>query len=243
MSDSQVAPDSQGFKLNFRQRFGGLLPPIIISAVFPVVIYLLASPHMSTLSALALTAVPPMLYSVYGWVRTHSIDPISMMTLFTVVVSMLITLLVHDPHLFLIRDSYLIAAFGLLCLISLVFPRPVAFYLYRWAFVRTPEQLASLNAGWQVPNVRFAQRLVTVVWGLAFIGEALTDTFLAYHLPTAQFLAIHPFLYWGTMLATMGWATLYSRHAQKKRRRAIEASLRQTAQEQAARTGEGRKVA
>ena len=98
----RMAPESQDLKLNFRKRFGGLLPPIIISAVFPVLIYLLASPHMSTLPALALTAVPPMLYSVYGWVRTHSIDPISIITLFMVVISMLITLLVHDPHLFLI---------------------------------------------------------------------------------------------------------------------------------------------
>jgi intracellular septation protein A len=239
MSDPQRAPESQDLKLNFRKRFGGLLPPIIISAVFPVLIYLLASPHMSTLPALALTAVPPMLYSVYGWVRTHSIDPISIIALFMVVISMLITLLVHDPHLFLIRDSYLIAAFGLLCLISLLFPRPVAFYLYRWAFVRTPEQLASLNAGWQVPYVRFVHRLVTVVWGLAFLGEALTDTYLAYHLPIASFLVIHPFLFNGTILVAFGWATLYSMHVQK-RRRAIEAHMRQTEQERATSPGKDR---
>lgn len=205
MSAPHRAPESQSLQLNFLQRFGGLLPPIIISAVFPPVIYLLASPHMPMLPALALTAVPPMLYSVYGSLRTHSIDPISIMALFTVAISMLITLLAHDPHLFLIRDSYLISAFGLLCLISLLFPRPVAFYLYRWAFVRTPEQLTSLNAGWQVPYVRFAQRLVSVVWGLAFLGEALTDTYLAYHLPITSFLAIHPFLLNGTIVVASGW--------------------------------------
>jgi intracellular septation protein A len=216
MLNSQVAPPSQGVKLNSRQPFIGPLRPIIISALFPIVIYQLASPHMSTLSALTLMAVPPMLYAGYGWVRTQSINPISIITLLTLVVSMLATLLLHDPRLLLIRDSYLTGVFGLLCLISLLFPRPVAFHVYRWAFVRTPEQLASLNANWQVPYGRFVRRLVTVVWGLAFVGEALADTFLAYHVQTAQYIAIHPFLFWGTILATMSWATLYSKHAQKK---------------------------
>jgi hypothetical protein len=57
---------------------------------------------------------------------------------------------------------------------------------------------------------RFVRRLVTLVWGLAFVGEALLDTFLLYHLPTAQWVAIHPLLFWGTMVAAFGWATLYA---------------------------------
>jgi len=131
MSDSQMAPESQDFKPNVRQEFGGLLPSIIINAVFPLVIYLLASPHMPLLAALALTAVPPVLYSGYGWVRTHSIDLISIIALFLVVMGMLLALLVHDPHLLLLKDSYETGAFGLLCLLSLPFPRPVGYYVYR----------------------------------------------------------------------------------------------------------------
>ena len=234
MSDSQAAPKSQDLKSTVRQALGGLLPSIIISAVFPLLIYLLASPHMAPLPVFALMAVPPVLYSGYGWVRTHSIDLISIITLFLIVVSMLIALLVHDPRLFLLRDSFLSGAFGLLCLLSLLSPRSVTYYMYRRAFVRTPEQLARLNASWQVPYGRFARRRITLVWGLVFVGEALLDTFLLYHLPTAQWVVIHTFLFWGTMVAAFGWAILYSRHAQPK----IDASLRQMAQEQAAGTPE-----
>jgi intracellular septation protein A len=189
---------------------------MVIGAFLPLIIYLLASPHMPPLSALALTAVPPLLFASYGWARTRRIDPISLMTLFTVGVSVLIALLVNDPRLILVRDSFLTAAFGVLCLISLMTSRPMGYYVYRWIFVRTPEQLASLDAGWKVPYSRFARRLVTVVWGLAFLGEALLDIFLAYHISTAQFVGIHPFLFWGTIVATMGWATLFSRHVQQK---------------------------
>ncbi len=88
-----------------------------------------------------------------------------------------------------------------------------------------------------MPYGRFVRRLVTLVWGLAFVGEALLDTFLLYRLPTAQWVAIHPLLFWGTMVAAFGWATLYARYAQPK----VQAILRQMAQEQAARTGEGGK--
>ena len=239
MADSPMAPESQAFKPNIRQAFGGLLPSIIISAVFPLVIYLLASPQMPPMAVFALMAVPPVLYSGYGWVRTHSIDLISIITLFLIVVSMLIALLVHDPRLFLLRDSFLTGAFGLLCLLSLLSPRPLVYYVYRWAFVRTPEQLARLNASWQVPYGRFARWLITLVWGLAFVGEALLDTFLLYHLPTSQWVVIHTFLLWGTMVAAFGWAILYSRHAGPK----IEVSLRQMALEQEALTDKDRKEA
>ena len=180
-----------------------------------MLIYWLASPHMSTLPTLALMAVPPTIYTLYSWARKRSIDLISVFALITLAVSLLVTLFVHDPHLFLIRDSYLTGVFGLLCLISLLTPRPLAYYVYRWAFAHTPDELAALNARSQTPHGRFVQRMVTAIWGLAFVGETLIDAFLAYHLPTAQFVAIHPFLFWGTILVTMGGATLYSRHAQK----------------------------
>jgi len=239
MSDSQMTPKSQDDKPTVSQAFGDLRTSIIISAVLPLVIYLLASPHMPIMAVFTLMAVPPLLYSGYGWVRTHSIDPISIISLVLIVVALLLALLVHDPRLFMLRDSYLTGLFGLLCLLSLPFPKPLAYYMYRWFFVRTPEQLAHLNAGWQVPYGRFVRRLVTLVWGLAFVGEALLDTYLLYHLPITQWVFIHPFLFWGTMVAAFGWAILYSKQAGPK----IAASLQQMEQEQAGNEGEGIKVA
>ncbi len=239
MSDTQMTPKSQDSKPTVSQAFGNLRTSILISAVLPLVIYFLASPHMPTTAVFALMAVPPLLYSGYGWVRTHSIDPISMIALVLIVVAILLALLVHDPRLFMLRDSYLTGLFGLLCLLSLPFSKPLAYYMYRWSFVRSPEQLDRLNTGWQVPYARFVRRLITLVWGLAFVGEALLDTYLLYHLPIAQWVVIHPFLFWGTAVAAFGWGILYGRYAQPK----IDASLRQMAHVQAARTGEGRKEA
>ncbi len=216
MSHTQMAHNSPESGLNSQGPFAGMLPSIILGAVFPILIYRLASPYMPTMPALLLSGVPPMLYSVYGWVRTRNIDVVSTIALFTLSISLLMVLVVHDPRLLLIRDSYLTGAFGLLCLISLTWHRPLAFYVYRWAFVRTPEQLTTFEAGWGAARIRFIRRLITMIWGLAFVGETLVDGFLAYHLPTAQFVTVHPFLYWGTMLVAFGGATLYSRQVHQK---------------------------
>ena len=106
MSDYQIAPESQKLEKPSFKAFGGMLKSILINAVLPLVIYLLASPHMPTLAVFALMAIPPVLYSGYGWVRGHSIDPISIVTLSLIVVAMLLALLVEDPRLFMLRDSF-----------------------------------------------------------------------------------------------------------------------------------------
>jgi hypothetical protein len=214
------------------QGFGSLRTSLLINAVFPLLIYLVASPHLAQLAALALTAVSPVLYGCAGWLRTRRADPLNLLALVLIALGMLLALLGHDPRLFLMRDSLATGAFGLLCLLSLPFARPLAYYLYRWVFVRTPDQLARLNAGWQVPYASFVRRLITAVWGVVFLGEALVDTFLLYHLPMAHYVAIHPVLFWGTQVGAFGWAILYARAAEPK----VQASLRQMANGQVTRT-------
>jgi hypothetical protein len=191
-----------------------LRTPILVSGALPVVIYLVASPHMPRLAALALAGVPPLVYGGQEWTRRQSLDIISAVALFTIVISLLLAALVRDPHVLLIRDACLTGVFGILCLLSLLAPQPMAYWVYRWAFAPTAEQLAVLETRWKTPRGRFARRLVTTVWGIAFSAEALLDLFLAYHLPTAQFVEIHPFLFWGTLLVVFGWATQYARRSQ-----------------------------
>jgi intracellular septation protein A len=239
MANSPMAQENQDFKTNIGNLRQNVRRSILIGAVLPAVIYLLASPHMSTIAALALGAIPPLLYSGYGWVRAHSLDPISIISLFMAVVGMLLALLVHDPHILMLKDSFLTGAFGLLCLLSLLSERPIVTSMYWRISEHTPEQLARLHANWQVPYVRFVRRLITVVWGVVFVGETLLDTYLVYHLPTAQWVVIHPVLYWGTVIGAFGWAFLYRRHIKPK----FDASLQQIAQEQEALAGEDRQEA
>jgi len=233
MSSQPAANRPQTVSAGFRGRMKGLLPSIVIGAVFPAVIYMLISPHMSTLGALAVSAIPAAIFTIYTWTRTRSPDLISLVSLFTMVVSMLVAALVHNPRLLLLKDSYLTGTFGLICLGSLLFGKPVGYFVYLWAFAVTPEQRTRMDAGWQIPYSRHARRLVTTVWGLAFVAETILDAILVYHLSITQFIAIHPFLFWGTLILTMGWATVYSGKVGAKL-----ASLQQQANARAVKTGE-----
>jgi hypothetical protein len=72
--------------------------------------------------------------------------------------------------------------------------------------------------------------------GTDFVGEALLDTFLLYHIPTIQWVVIHPLLFGGIVVVAFGGAILFSRQVLPK----TDASLRQMAQEQEALAGRDR---
>lgn len=217
MSDERMAPEDQSLWQVFRQRLGSLPAQAIVNFVLPLVIYLLASQHTSMLTALVLTAAVPMLYSIFWLVRMRRVLFLSIVTLFVVGVSLLIALLVHDPRLLLLRDACLAGGLlGLICLFSLLHTRPIAYTFYRWAFIHTPVQSASLTALWQLPHARFSWRMLTTMWGLMFLGLGLIEAALAYRLPPAQFLAVHPFLLWGTIIVTVGITRLYGRQTRKQ---------------------------
>ncbi len=57
--------------------------------------------------------------------------------------------------------------------------------------------------------------MITLIWGLAFLAETLADTYLGYHLPAGGYVTIHPILFWGTILVTMGGATFYGKYVLK----------------------------
>jgi hypothetical protein len=216
MPSSPTAPDRQTPKPNSRPPLARLLPSILIGAIAPVVVYRLASPHLDAVPALVLASVPPLVYTLFTWAKKRSIDIISVAALFTLGASLVATLLVHDPHLLLLRDAYLTGAFGLICLISVLVARPLAVYVYRWAMAPTPEQLAAMASQNSAERRRIIQRLITLIWAVVFLAETVLDVFLAYRLPTTGYLAVHPFLFWATLLACFGGATLYSRRLIQK---------------------------
>ena len=82
-----------------------------------------------------------------------------------------------------------------------------------------------MNARWHNPAVRRAHRLVTVTWGLVYVGEFFLRLALVYHLPAPVVLAVTPFL---TGLATVGaiiWTFWYA----SRIRRRISAAARKDA--------------
>jgi hypothetical protein len=195
-----------------RPPLGGIVWDIVLNAVIPVILYKLSKRYISPseFTALLVATTFPLGKSVFDLVRRGLVDPISMVVLLGIAASCIALLFGGSPRLLLIRESLFTGAFGLACFVSLLLPRPMMFYFARHFIAGAdPQRLARFNAGWQLPEVRFCHRLITVVWGCTFVGELILRIILIYKTSPATVLFVSPILLGSLTLVTMIWAFSY----------------------------------
>ena len=223
---STTQTSSTGFNIR------GLLVSIVINAVIPFLLYTLTKKYISSseIVALSIAALFPIFDSIFGIIRHRRLDLIAVLALLGIVVSLVGVLMGGDPKILLIRESFLTCALGIACFVSLLLPRPLMFYFGRQMMAgRDPVKIAQFDAQWQHPYARFVHRLITIVWGIAYVGEFILRVILVYTLPAAVVLLISPFLLGGITVATIVWTFAYVRYATKRgkemlRRQEMEAA-------------------
>ena len=205
----------------------GLLPSIVVNGVLVFVIYLLVK-HFTSASdvvALVISAIPAMISTIVGLLRQRQLDVLGAFALITIAFSILLTFMTGDPKLFQIRESLLTALFGLICLVSLLFPKPIWFYIIRYFTTgNKPDQIAVYNTSWQYPLFRVYIRNITIFWGLVYVVELPIRLALIYTLSIALFLAISPIIFYGITIAAIAFTLAYGRRI---RQRADEMRRRQ----------------
>lgn len=186
--------------------------------------YLTASPrNVPVVAALSVTAVFPVIGIAFGWVRTRHLDTLGIISLVFIVIGLLSNLFFQDPRIFLVKESFITGALGLVCLFSLVVTRrPAMFYVGRYfASGGNRERMRYYDGLWQYPYFRYTQRLITAVWGVTYLLEALLRVALVTILGTskdgvAKVLAISPILLGGVTVAVIGWTMWYASRAARK---------------------------
>lgn len=192
---------------------------IVINIALPILLYLALKSYTSASDFLALviSGVPPMIDSLVGIIRRKRIDLLAGIVLASIIVSLILIALGSSPKVYLVRESFFTAAFGLAYLVSLFFPRPLAFYFARFfATGNHPENIPWFDSLWQYQQFRHTMRVITIVWGIGFLFEAVLRTFLVNILSIEQFLIISPFVLYGTLGILFLWMFLYSRQGRKK---------------------------
>ena len=196
-----------------------LASSIVINIALPILIYLALKKYADTSDFLAILAsgVPPTIDSIVGVIRRKRIDLLAGIVLASIVISLTLIALGSSPKVYLIRESFFTAAFGLAYLVSLLFPKPLAYYFSRYfATGNHPENIPWFDSLWQYGQFRHMMRVITVVWGIGFLFEAALRTFLVIQLSTVQFLIVSPFVLYGSIGILVGWMFLYSRQGRKK---------------------------
>jgi hypothetical protein len=196
---------------------------LLFNLALPIATYLvLAGGGMSTVAALAISGVWPALELLLTIARTRHVDEFSVIVLIFLVLGIITAVAFNSARLLLVKDSALTGLFGLVLLGSLLAPRPLMFYFGRkFATDGTPEKVVWWNGLWQYPDFRRGQRILTIVWGAAFLGEAVLRILLSLTLPVSVMVVINNVLPYAVLAALIfGTVRFGRRSAERGRARA-----------------------
>lgn len=205
----------------------GWVPTVVCNVVLPLLTYSVLTDHgMSEVGALSLSAVWPVVeIAVMFAIRRH-VDEVGVLSLILIALGVVSSLLLNDPRVLLLKDSAVTGLFGLVILGSLLAPRPLMFYFGRkFATDGSPEKIEWWNGLWRYEGFRHTQRVLTVVWGVAFLGEAVLRVILTEMLSVDAMVTISAILPYVVFAALMTWTIVYTRRARRRAAQANPAAL------------------
>jgi hypothetical protein len=190
-------------------------PTIVFNVVLPYLTYtVLTDRGVSTVAALAISGVWPAVEVLGIFLIKRRVDDFGVLALVVVGLGVLSALVFRSESLALVKDSAATGLFGLVLLGSLLMRRPLMFYFGRkFGTDGTEEGLARWNGLWEYAGFRRTQRVLTLVWGVAYLVEAVARIVLSYVLPTSTMVLIStvmPIVVTGALVA---WTILYARRS------------------------------
>lgn len=226
MTDSIQPPAASSGAPTFR----ALIPDLIVDAALPAIAYQVLSRHgVSDLTALTAGAIFPAVNIMRKFVVTRRLDIIGAVVLTFIAIGTATSLLSGNVLFILIKESMITALFGLVCVSSLLWPRPLMFYFGRqFAAGEDPARLVWWNGLWdQRERFRTTLRMITTVWGVAFLIEAMVRVGFALTLTPGIVVMISPIMAIAVTVLLIIWTRNYARAAQQRGER--EAALAATA--------------
>ena len=183
----------------------------------PLVLYSLLRSHgFSTVSALVLSGIFPAFGVAMKFVRHRGLDVIGVLVLSGIAVGTVLGLVSHNARLVLLEGSVPTAVFGIVCLASLWWSRPL---IYRFAVeFMGPDSPRSreFESLWQYESFRHVFRVMTIVWGLAYLAEAAARVVIVELTSTGTAFAISkvvPYVVTGLLFA---WMFAYGSWSKRK---------------------------
>jgi hypothetical protein len=192
----------------------------------PWVVYRLVEGSTSTITALLLSSLPPIIWSFLQLVRSRKLDVLSLLVIAGIAASLVATLLGGNPRLLLVRESFITGILGLVFLGSLWLPRPLVFYLAKATVAKEGIAEAQFAGKWSIPGFRHTFYLMTVVWGVGLIVQAVLQVILAFALSIEQDLVVSPIVGYGVYLGLFGWSFWYGKRRRKRGERLAAAAAK-----------------
>jgi hypothetical protein len=166
---------------------------MVAEAGLPYLTYLvLHGQGVSTVTALVAGSVFPIAFIGYHAIGQRRLDGFGLIIVATIAAGAGLALVSGNARIYLVKESLVTGGFGLALLASLLGPRPFMFYAGRkFATDGSPAGRAAWDSYWpQSTTFRRSNRVMTAVWGAAFVIEAAVRVVAAYSLPTSTVVAL-----------------------------------------------------
>jgi hypothetical protein len=203
-----------------RSRLRSLAMIAVFDVAGPLVTYsLLRADGLSAVISLVLSGIFPALGVAIKFIQDRRVDAIGVLVLAGIAVGTVLGLLSGNTRLVLVEGSVPTAVFGVVCLGSLWSSRPL---MYRFAIefigADTPRG-REFESLWQYQGFRHVFRVMTIVWGVAYLAEAAARIVIVELTSTGTALVISkvmPYLVAGVLVAWMlGYGTWSRRRAER----------------------------
>jgi hypothetical protein len=153
---------------------------------------------------------------IIGMVRHRRVDAVGVLVLAGIVVGAILGLVSHNAKLVLDEGSVPTAVFGLVCLGSLATPKPLIYRLALEFIGPDSRQGREFTGLWQYREFRHVFRVMTIVWGAAYVAEAAARVVIVQNTSAGTALAISKALPYAVAGVLVLWTVGYGR--QQKRR-------------------------
>jgi hypothetical protein len=190
-----------------------VVPSLVVDGLCPFLAYKLLTayvPGMTQILALGLGALFPAARGVLEIWRRRTLDIIGAIVLVGIGVSIVALLAGGSPRMFLIRESFVTGALGLVAFSSFAWRRPLLFYIGRqFSAGDDVTAIEQFNQLWQYAGARRTFRLLTLAWAVGWLGEFALRVVMVLTLSPAQVLAISPFVFNGITIGLIAWTLAF----------------------------------
>ncbi len=206
---------------SMRDTMRGMAPSILVNGVLTVLAYqVLIGHHVSSVTALILTALIPAAWTVGSVARTRRVDALGALSLFFIALGILASIISGNARFILIKESFGTGLFGLVFLGSFLLRRPLMFYFGRqFATGGEAKRMARWEGLWQYESFRHGMLVMTAVWGIGFMLEASARVALVFVLSVSAFRVVSPIMVYAVLLGLIFWTISYGRAAAREGRR------------------------
>jgi hypothetical protein len=198
-------------------RFPTVAKIVVFDIAGPLALYsLLRSQGWSTVTSLVVSGILPAVGVFLGIVRKHRIDVVGVVVLLGIAVGTTVGLISGSARLLLLEGSIPTAIFGLVCLGSLWTSRPL---MYRFAVEFLGEDTArgkDFADLWRYPGFRHAFKVVTIVWGVAYLLEAAARVVIVENTSIGTAFGISKVMPFAVAGVVAAWNVAYGRRARRK---------------------------